>query len=82
MDIKIKGLNYLSHNAKSLIVSRYLKDNEIRIPPDKDEMFDFGSYEIKLTGKHPVKIEFGSSVYHLRCHKTKTQYVFEIWRAS
>ena len=83
MNIKINDFHPITHKHRLEVVGKYLKEFE------KTELTNNGifnslkyEYSIKETGKYPIILEVGSYRYHVKCRKTKTCLVFDIWLAS
>jgi len=64
------------------IVSKYFNENEIKTLT-KNGLFNslIEEYDVKVTGKYPVIIKNGYQNYHVKCRKTVTQIIFDIWFA-
>jgi len=78
-DIKISRVNSIQFWVALEIAGKYIKENET----EKIYNDTFFLYErnIKITGKHPIKIKRGYNNYWLTCRKTKTMYIIEIRNA-
>ncbi|MCK9446088.1 hypothetical protein M0Q50_04260 [bacterium] len=82
MIIKINDFCVLTHKIRSLIVSEYFKKYEETKQTNNGLFGSLKSeYTIKETGKYPTIIELGYSRYHVKCRKTRTTIVFDIWLA-
>ena len=80
MHIKINEFRPLAFKETLLIVKEYCKIYETRIKTEGMLGFFYRS-EIKTTGKYATIIKCGYRNYHVKCSKTKTSYVFNIWLA-
>lgn len=82
MIIKINDFSVLSHSVRCKIVSKYLDKFEESKQTNSGLFGTFkDEYKIKETGKYPTIIELGYRRYHVRCRKTKTSLVFDVWLA-
>jgi len=83
MNIKINDFCVISHSLRLRIIDEYCKIYENSSLNDDKSMFCLNeTFNIKETIKYPVKVEINYSNYHVKCRKTKTSYVFDIWLAS
>jgi hypothetical protein len=80
MIIKINDFSPIPYKLRLRIVQRYCELYETS-KVSNDPWILHGTFDIKETGKYPVKVDVGSSNYHVKCRKTKTTYVFDIWFA-
>jgi len=81
MNIKINDFSPLPHSRVCKIVAEYIKQNETGTMTKYGWLGEREVFTIKETGKYPIKIELGSSRYHVKCRKTKKSYVFDVWLA-
>lgn len=84
MDLKIKSISQIPFDKRCLIVEQYCKEFQ----SFKEEINDFTKFIDKIFileehKKNPlrIKLENLSQEYWVKCHKTKTSYVFDIWYA-
>jgi len=81
MQIKINDFSPIPHRVRLRIVNKYIEDNESQTTDNSGWLGTLNTtYKIKETGKHPVIINDNRN-YYLKCRKTPTQYVFDIWLA-
>jgi hypothetical protein len=82
MIIKINDFSAINHEVRSKIVDEYFKQYESTDLTHNGWLNSLKyEYDIKTTGKYPIKISLGSYNYHVKCRKTKTTLVFDIWLA-
>jgi hypothetical protein len=83
MIIKINDFSPISHKLRLEIVEEYLNQHETSSMKKDDCCLNslLSEYKITETGKYPDIIEVGYSRYHIKCKKTKTCWVFDIWLA-
>lgn len=85
IELKIKSVSNIPFDHQCRIVEQYCKEHqsfvEVLNPFSgfKDKVFS-----IKEHKKYPVRIKIQGyyQEYWVKCHKTKTSYVFNIWYAS
>jgi hypothetical protein len=83
MIIKINDFCPIDHKLRLEIVEEYMKQFEKTTLTNNGWLNTLqDEYDIKETGKYPTKIEVGYSRYHVKCRKTKTTLVFDIWLAT
>ena len=83
MIIKINDFCHLSHKQRTEIVTEYFKQYEESKLTNNGWLNSLKTeYNIKETGKYPVVIELGSWRYHVKCRKTRTTIVFDVWLSA
>jgi len=82
MIIKINDFSPINHKTRLQIIEEYMEQfEEIKLTNNGwCNSFQY-EYNIKETSKYPVKIQVGYRNYHVKCKKTKTSLVFNIWLA-
>lgn len=83
MELKIKTLSDIPFNVQCLIVEAYCKKYQsFQKVPNGFSGFDDHVYQLTEHKKYPdtVTLDNHWPEYWVRCHKTKTSYVFDIWR--
>ena len=83
--IIINEFGVIPHKMRTQIVEMYLYHNEqaiYKVPSEPSIWIDCIEYKIKETGKYPIKLEYNYKNYHVKCRKTKTSIIFDIWLAS
>jgi hypothetical protein len=84
-ELKIKAISEISFSTRMMIIAEYCKlYQEVHKEHNKFSGFYDDSYTVKEHAKNPVKIELYGHwmTYWVKCHKTKTSYVFDIWYAG
>jgi len=83
MKIIINDFSSITHKQRAVVVEEYCKLYENRINHKDGGAFNdsYIEYQLQETGKYPVVVKAGYSNFHVKCHKTKTAYVFDIWLA-
>lgn len=84
VELKIKSVSQIPFNHRCLIIEQYCKEYQ----SFTEEINDFTKFKDKLFSltehkKFPAKIRLEGrwQEYWVRCHKTRTSYVFDIWYA-
>jgi len=84
MDLKIKAVSEIPFNHRCLIVEQYCKEFQSY----KNERNPFSGLNDRIFSmvehkKYPARIKLKNSYqeYWVKCYKTKTSYVFDIWYA-
>jgi len=84
-ELKIKSVSQISFDHRCRIVEQYCKEYQSFTEVlNNFSGFHDKLYSLKEHKKYParIKVEGYYQEYWVKCHKTKTSYVFDIWYAA